>query len=87
MPPVRPPIYNPAIIAGEMTQAQIHVAQAMNDTAKVDYAVLEGFRQGFGENFRKAFDKNITNNYGKKHLSINVFSHEHTSRISKRDMY
>ena len=40
-----------------MTQAAIRVAQAMNDTAKVDYAVLEGFRKGFGENFRKALDK------------------------------
>ena len=28
----------------------------MNDTAKVDYAVLEGFHEGFRENFRKAFD-------------------------------
>ena len=28
----------------------------MSDTTKVDYAVLEGFSEGFGENFRKAFD-------------------------------
>ena len=40
-----------------MNQATIRVAQAMNDTVKVDYAVLEGFREGFGENFRKAFNK------------------------------
>ena len=57
VPPVRPPIYDPRIIGAGLNQAQIRVAQAMNDTAKVDYAVLEGFRQGFGENFRKAFDK------------------------------
>ena len=44
-------------MAEGMTQAAIWVAQAMNDTAKVDYAVLEGFREGFRENFRKAFDK------------------------------
>ena len=43
-----------------MKQAQIQIAQAMNDTAKVDYAVIEGFREGFregfGDNFKEAFD-------------------------------
>ena len=29
----------------------------MNDTANVDYTVLEGFREGFGKNFRKTFSK------------------------------
>ena len=28
----------------------------MNDTAKVDFAVVEGFRSGLGVNFRRAFD-------------------------------
>ena len=58
-PPAHPPVYDPAIVAGGMTQAAIRVTQAMNDTTKPDYAVLEGFREGFGENFRKAFDKKI----------------------------
>ena len=40
-----------------MTQAAIRVTQATNDTAKVDCAVLAGFQERFGENFRKAFDK------------------------------
>ena len=56
-PPARPPVYDPRITGGNMNQATIRVAQAMNDTVKVDYAVLEGFREGFGENFRKAFNK------------------------------
>ena len=51
VPPARPQVYNPAIIGGGLTQAQIRVAQVMNDTTKVDYTVLEGFRQGFGEIF------------------------------------
>ena len=54
--PVRPPVYDPRIIGGGLTQAEIRVAQATNDTAKVDYAVLQGFREGFGESYRKAFD-------------------------------
>ena len=57
VPPVRPPVYDPTITTNGMTQAAIRVAQAINDTAKGDYAVLEGFREGFGDNFRKAFDK------------------------------
>ena len=28
----------------------------MNDIAKVNYAILEGFRQGFCDNWRKALD-------------------------------
>ena len=55
--PAHPPVYDPGIIGGGLSQATIRVAQAMNDTAKVDYAVLEGFREGFGKNFRKAFDR------------------------------
>ena len=57
VPPARPPVYNPEIATTTMTQAAIRVAQAMNDTAKVDYAVLEGFREGFSKNYRKAFGK------------------------------
>ena len=55
VPPARPPVYDPAIIREGLTQAQIRVAQAMNDAAKVDYAMLEGFRKGFGENFSKKY--------------------------------
>ena len=56
VPPVRPPAYDPRIIGGGLSQAASRVAQAMNDTANVDYAVIEGFREGFGEKSRKAFD-------------------------------
>ena len=28
----------------------------MHDVQKVDFAIVEGFRQGFSKNFRKAFD-------------------------------
>ena len=57
VPPVRPPVFNSAITTTpHMTQAAVRVAVAMNDTA--NYAVLEGFREGFSsENYRKAFDK------------------------------
>ena len=36
VPPARPPVYDLRITAGGMTQAAIRVAQAMNDTVKVD---------------------------------------------------
>ena len=49
VPPARPPVFNPAITTTpHMTQTAVRVAVAMNDTAKVDYAVLEGSREGFG---------------------------------------
>ena len=51
VPPAHPPVYDPTITTAGMTQAAIWVRQAM------DYAVLEGFREGIGENFRKASDK------------------------------
>ena len=66
VPPARPPVYNPAITTTMMTQAAIRVAQAMNDTAKMDYAVLEGFREGFSENYRKALDKKYYEQLWKK---------------------
>ena len=78
VPPARPPVYDPQILGGGLTQAQIRVAQAMNDTAKVDYAVLEGFRQGFGENFRKVFDKKYYEQLWEKRLSINASSRART---------
>ena len=37
-------------------QATVRVTSAVNDTAKVDFAVVEGLRSGFGAIFRKAFD-------------------------------
>ena len=54
--PVRPPICDPRILGGTLNQATIRVATAVNDTAKVDFAVVEGFRTGFSKNFRRAFD-------------------------------
>ena len=54
--PVRPLICDPRILGGTLNQATIRVATAVNDTAKVDFAVLEGYRSGFSENFRWAFD-------------------------------
>ena len=54
--PVRPPIADPRILGGGLSQAAIRVAAAVNDTAKIDFAVVEGFRSGFGVIFRQAFD-------------------------------
>ena len=53
---MRPPIADPRILLGGLSQAAIRVAQAVNDTAKIDFAVVEGFRSGFGVIFRQAFD-------------------------------
>ena len=54
--PRRPPVADPRILLGGLSQAQIRVAAAVNDTAKVDFAVVKGFWPGFGAKFRKAFD-------------------------------
>ena len=62
VPPAHPPVYNPVITTTAMNQPAVRVAAAMNDTTKVDYAVLEGFREGFGENFRKVLDKKYYEN-------------------------
>ena len=57
VPPVRPPVIHPSIVAANLSQHNARIAEAENNQAKVDCAVLEGFWSGFGENFRKAFDK------------------------------
>ena len=54
--PVHPSIADPRILLGGLSQVAIRVAQAVNDTAKIDFAVVEGFRSGFGVIFRQAFD-------------------------------
>ena len=70
-------MYDPRIINGGLTQAQIRVAQVINDTAKVGYAIIEGFRDGFGKNFRKAFDKKYYEQLWEK-----TFKHKHVLPIT-----
>ena len=53
---MRPPIADPRILLGALSQSVIGVAAAVNDTAKIDFDVVEGFRSGFGVIFRQAFD-------------------------------
>ena len=44
-------------MARNLSPHNARIAEAENNQARVDYAVLEGFWSGSGENFRKAFDK------------------------------
>ena len=57
VPPARPPVVHPDILANNLNQNNARIAEAENAQARVNYAVLDGFRSGFGKNFRKAFDK------------------------------
>ena len=59
MPPVRPLVVHPGIVANNLNQNNARIAEAENNQARVDYAVLEGIWSESGENFRKAFDKKI----------------------------
>ena len=52
--PKRPPIV-PAGYAN-LTEKNARTATIKNTQDKIDFAVLEGFRSGFGEIYRKAFD-------------------------------
>ena len=54
--PKRPPIV-PAGYAN-LTEKNARTATIKNTQDKIDFAVLEGFRSGFGEIYRKAFDPN-----------------------------
>lgn len=87
VPPVCPPVYDPRIVGHNLTQVEVRIAQALNDTTKVNYAVVEGFREGFGENYRKAFDKNYyeqlweeTFKY-KRVLPIDYITHLETQHV------
>ena len=82
IPPARPPVYDPRIIGAGLSQAAIRVAQAMNDTAEVDYAVLEGFREGFGENFRKTFDLKYYKQLWKKNVQVQTCAPHHVCNPS-----
>ena len=55
--PARPPVVDPQVLAGALTDKQARIATLNNDQMKLDYAVLEGFWSGFGIIFRNAFDK------------------------------
>ena len=57
VPPARPPVVHPDILANNLNQNNARRAEAENNQARVNYAVLDRFWSGFGENFRKAFDK------------------------------
>ena len=54
--PVRPPAQDPGIVAGNVTDKQARSRKELNDIAKVNYAIVEGFRQGFSQNWQKALD-------------------------------
>ena len=56
-PPVRPPVVHPDVSAGILTDKQARIATLNHNQLKLDYAVLEGFRTGFGIIYRNAFDK------------------------------
>ena len=52
VPPVRPPVVHPDILANNLSQNTARIAEAENHQARVNYAVLDGFWSGFSENFR-----------------------------------
>ena len=41
VPPVRPPVIHPGIVADNLNQNNARIAEAENNQARVDYAVLE----------------------------------------------
>ena len=56
VPPIRPPVVAPGILAGNLTDKAGKIATAENKQARVDYAIAEGFCSGFSNNYRNAFD-------------------------------
>ena len=54
--PVRPPPQDPGIVSGNITDKQARSRKELNDIAKVNYAIVEGFRQEFSHNWQKALD-------------------------------
>ena len=54
--PVKPPAVDPDVEAGNLTEKKALTAKALHEVKLVNYAIVEGFRQGFGENFRETFD-------------------------------
>ena len=55
--PVRPPVVPPQVLDQSATDKEAKIFMAENDQMKMNYAITEGFRQGFSHNFRNAFDK------------------------------
>ena len=49
--PVKPPAVDPDVEAGNLTEKKALTAKALHEVKLVNYAIVEGFRQGFGENF------------------------------------
>ena len=56
VPPPRPPVVHPDVLAGHLTDKAARIATLNNDQLKLDYAIIQGFRSGFSVNFRNAFD-------------------------------
>ena len=54
--PVKPPAVDPDVEAGNLTEKKALTAKTLHEVKQVNYAIVEGFRQGFGENFRETFD-------------------------------
>ena len=55
--PPRPPVVAPEILNQTATDKQAKILTANNNQAKL--AVVQGFRPGFGHNFKNAFNKKI----------------------------
>ena len=53
---VKPPPVDPDVEAGNLTEKKALTAKTLKDIKLVNYTRVEGFRQGFGENFRQTFD-------------------------------
>jgi len=56
VPPPRPPVVDPQVLAWHLTDKAARIATLNNDQLKLDFAIIEGFRSGFSVNFRNAFD-------------------------------
>ena len=89
MPPARPPVVHPDILANNLNQNNARIAEAENNQARVNYAVLDGFLSGFRENSRKAFNNKYyeqlcedTFHY-RRILLLNYIKHLQTCWIKK----
>jgi len=72
--PVRPPAQDPGIVSGNITDKQARSKKELNDIAKVNYAIVEGFRQGFSHNWQKALDSRYYEQLGNGYLDTNPSS-------------
>ena len=86
-PSTWPPIANPRILGGGLSQTAIRVATVVNDTAKIDYVTLQSnVSSRVWRELSKIFHliKSITNIFGKRCLSTNKCYPSHTAHTSKQ---